>query len=337
LPAAMSNVEQLAPDLWRINLPLPFRLRSINVYLVRGDDGFALIDAGIDTPESREAFDDALASIGLTSAEIKDVFVTHMHPDHIGLSGRRAASGSTVHLMRGEERRARYVWSSLPLDAWVSFLRLHGLADDAAMGVTDAATHLRPSVSLPDSFAYVNDGDEVRLGDRTVRIVWTPGHSDFHYVLIDDRARAIFGGDHLLPAITPNIGLYPECRPNPLDDYLRSFDRFERVGDYVVYPAHGEPYAALPERIRQLRLHHRERLRGVWDCTSAADSIGASSADIVTHFWGERLNAHETRFALVEVAAHLEYLRLTGDLAAEAVGGVQRYRCIRRAPTLTGL
>jgi hypothetical protein len=39
----------------------------------------------------------------------------------------------------------------------------------------------------------------------------------------------------------------------------------------------------------------------------------------------------------VEVAAHLEYLRFTGDLAAEPVGGVQRYRCIRPAPTLTGL
>lgn len=329
----MNSIERLAPDLWRINLPLPFRLRSINVYLVSGDEGYALIDTGIDTPESREAFDDAIARIGVRPDEISNVFVTHMHPDHIGMSARRAAGGSAIHLMREEERRARYVWSSTPLDSWVSFLRLHGLTGDAAVGATDAAARLRAWVALPNSFAYVSDGAAVKLGNRTVRILWTPGHSDFHYVLVDDGAKAIFAGDHLLPTITPNIGLYPECRPNPLDEYLRSFERFEPMGDYVVHPAHGESYQALPERIRQLRLHHHERLQGVWDYASAADVRGASSADIVSHFWGERLNAHETRFALVEVAAHLEFLRFAGDVAAQTVDEVRRYRCVRQTPT----
>ena len=49
-------MERLAPDVWRIDLPLPFRLRSINVYLVQGKDGCALVDTGIDTPDSRTAF-----------------------------------------------------------------------------------------------------------------------------------------------------------------------------------------------------------------------------------------------------------------------------------------
>jgi len=211
----------------------------------------------------------------------------------------------------------------------VTFLQSHGLAADAAAGVTEAATRLRNAVTLPERFGYVEDGDIVRFGDRTVRVVWTPGHSDYHYVLVDDENRAIFAGDHLLPTITPNIGVYPECRPNPLDDYLRTFDRFESVGDHVVYPAHGDAYAALPERIHELRLHHRERLQGVWDCAAAAGAPGVCSADVVTHFWGDRLNAHETRFALVEVAAHLEYHRFAGDMSAETIDGVWRYRCSR--------
>ena len=60
---------------------------------------------------------------GVRADSIRDVFVTHMHPDHIGLSGTRAADGAAIHLMRGEERRARYVWSPAPLDAWVDFMR----------------------------------------------------------------------------------------------------------------------------------------------------------------------------------------------------------------------
>ena len=236
--------------------------------------------------------------------------------------------------MRGEERRARYVWSSQPLDAWVTFMQSHGLARDAAAGITEAATNLRKAVSLPEHFEHVDDGDVVRFGDRSARVVWTPGHSDYHYVLVDDANRAIFAGDHLLPTITPNIGVYPECRPNPLDDYLRSFARFESVGDYLVLPAHGDPYAALPVRVHELTLHHRERLQGVWDCAAAAGAFGVCSADVVTHFWGDRLNSHEIRFALVEVAAHLEYLRFGGDLSAETIDGVSRYSCIRSAPTL---
>lgn len=329
----MRDVEQVAPDVWRIDLPLPFRLRSINVYLVRGRDGWTLVDTGIDTPESRAAFDEALASLGVSASAIRDVYVTHMHPDHIGLSGMHGHNGATIHLMREEERRARYVWSAQPLDGWIDFFRSHGLGGDIAASVTEAAAKLRRAVSLPERFSPLDDRDFVRLGERPVRVVWTPGHSDYHYVLVDDDTRAIFAGDHLLPTITPNIGLYPECRPNPLGDYLDSFARFDRLGDYTVYPAHGIPYAALPDRIHQLVLHHRERLQGVWDRV-VATAEGTCSADIVAHFWGDRLNAHETRFALVEIAAHLEYLRLAGDLSTTLEDGVIRYRREKTAPTL---
>ena len=329
----MRDVEHVAHDVWRIDLPLPFRLRSINVYLVRGKHGWALVDTGIDTPDSRAAFSEALASLSVRPEDIRDVYVTHMHPDHIGLSGMHGANGATIHILREEERRARYVWSAQPLDAWIGFFRSHGLKGDAATNVTEAAAKLRRAVGLPERFAPLDDRDFVRLGDRPVRVVWTPGHSDYHYVLVDDDARAIFAGDHLLPAITPNIGLYPECRPNPLDDYLNSFARFDRLGDYTVYPAHGIAYAALLDRIHQLVLHHRERLQGVWDRVVSGED-DACAADVVAHFWGDRLNAHETRFALVEVAAHLEFLRLAGDLSSSIDGGIIRYRAETGAPTL---
>jgi len=326
-------MERLAPDVWRIDLPLPFRLRSINVYLVQGKDGCALVDTGIDTPDSRRAFFTALESIGIDQSAIRDVYVTHMHPDHIGLSGMHGRSGATIHILREEEPRARYVWSAQSLDRWIGYFTAHGLDGASASRVTEAAARLRKAVTLPDRFATLEDRDFVRLGDRAVRVVWTPGHSDFHYVLVDDDARVIFAGDHLLPAITPNIGLYPECRPNPLDDYLKSFARFERLGDYTVYPAHGNPYSALPERIHELVLHHRERLQGVWDCVSA-NSAGVCAADVVKHFWGDRLNAHETRFAVVEVVAHLEYLKFREDLMSSLDDGIVRYSSKRAAPTL---
>jgi glyoxylase-like metal-dependent hydrolase (beta-lactamase superfamily II) len=319
-------VTEIARDIWRITLPLPFRLRAVHLYLVRGEDGYSLIDAGLDTQASREVYDNALRMLGVRRESIRRLYVTHMHPDHIGMAGRHTAAGATAFIMRDEERRARYVWGSAPLHAWVAFLERHGMATGAADGVMHAAADLRTCVTLPDVFQYVSDSDVVPVGNRSCRVVWTPGHSDHHYVLVDDAAKLIFAGDHLLPSITPNIGLYPECRPDPLGDYLESLARFEREGEYEVLPAHGEIYDDLPKRLRELRVHHDERLAGIRARVADADGGAVTAFDVVRHFWGDRLSPHEVRFALVEIAAHLEYLRLRDELQMSASDGVDRYR-----------
>jgi len=322
------RVKQIAADCWRITLPLPFRLREVHLYLLRAPDGYALIDTGLGTPEGRATFDSALEELGIKERDIARVYVTHMHPDHIGMSGRRTDSGARVYLMAEEEPRARYVWGTQWLSSWGDFTRSHGAGEDIAEGIVEAVNRLRTFVSLPERFEYVKDGDLVDAGSRKLRIVWTPGHSDFHYVLVDDAAKAIFCGDQLLPVITPNIGLYPECRPNPLEDYLWSLTRFARESSYAIYPAHGDPYATLPERIVQLQKHHRERLDGVAAKVKAADKGGITAFEIVKHFWGNRLTTHEVRFALAEIVAHLEYLRLQGSLMREDYAGVNHYSSV---------
>jgi glyoxylase-like metal-dependent hydrolase (beta-lactamase superfamily II) len=318
--------DQLAPDLWRIKVPLPFRLREVNLYLLRGAHGYTLIDTGIDTPEARAAFDDQLRELGVAESNIERVYVTHMHPDHIGMSGRRAAAGARIFLMADEERRARYVWGTEPLGDWAWYARQHGADGEVADGMVRAVRMLRRAVRLPERFEHVAEGEVVTAGDRRIRVVWTPGHSDFHYVLVDDDARVIFCGDHLLPTITPNIGLYPECRPNPLEDFLWSLGRFEREAAYTVLPGHGDSYTALPERIDHFRKHHDERLTGIRTKVATSDGQGVTAYEIVRHFWGDKLSTHEVRFAMVEVVAHLEYMRLRGDLEASGSDGTQRYK-----------
>src|SRR4029077_4155758 len=107
---ASEAVVQIQHDVWRITLPLPFRLRAVHLYLVRGADGYTLIDAGLDTKTSREVFDGALRILGVSREAIVRLYVTHMHPDHIGMSGRHTATGAGAWILRGETRRARSAW-----------------------------------------------------------------------------------------------------------------------------------------------------------------------------------------------------------------------------------
>jgi len=320
------DVVRLYPDVWRIQLPLPFRLKSVNLYLIGDGDDLALFDAGMDTDAARDAFDAALKSIGVRLERIGRLFVSHVHPDHVGMSGRLGRAGARVFLMREEEPRVRFVWSREPLTSWKRRFEEHGMPLALADEAVDAVERIRPAVTIPQRFEYVRDGDVIDVGRRRLRVKWAPGHSDFLYVLIDDRNRVIFASDQLLPGITPNIGLYPECRDNPLKDFLWSLDQFEREVGYAVLRAHGEPYDGLGRRIAELRGHHRARLDGVLGRVLAGGADGAAAYEVVRYFWPDGLTPHEIRFAMVEIIAHLEYLRLDGQITLSARPGEARYK-----------
>src|SRR5436305_1136184 len=67
---------------------------------------------------------------------------------------------------------------------------------------------------------YAPDPVLVEAGDRLDgwELVAAPGHADGQLVLLKDGL--LVAGDHLLPRITPAIGLWPDSSPDPLGDYL---------------------------------------------------------------------------------------------------------------------
>jgi glyoxylase-like metal-dependent hydrolase (beta-lactamase superfamily II) len=124
--------------------------------------------------------------------------------------------------------------------------------------------------------------------------------------------RLFIAGDHILPSITPNIGLYPGARPDPLGDYYGALAKVRDTPARLVLPGHRLPFTALAERVDQLRLHHEERSARVRDLLRAHPT-GAVAATLSAALFGERLRTNDDlRFALVETLAHLEYLRLRG-------------------------
>src|ERR1041385_1855478 len=84
----------------RVALPLPFQPGSVNVYLVPQEDGWILVDCGINMPEALPAYEAA----GMRWTEIGETVLTHVHPDHAGLAARiRELTGAPVRMHRREE------------------------------------------------------------------------------------------------------------------------------------------------------------------------------------------------------------------------------------------
>jgi len=151
-------------------------------------------------------------------------------------------------------------------------------------------------------------------------VVELPGHADGHLGFLRDGV--LISGDHLLRAISPAVGLYPESRPDPLGDYLASLERTVELAPRVVYPGHGEPIDNGAERARELIAHHRERL----DETAAALSGELRTAyDVSLAVFGAELGPTHRRFAVAETLSHLERLVREGRAARGGDGGTVTY------------
>ena len=77
---------EVAPGVLWMRMPMPGALSHINVWAIEDRDGWAVVDTGMRTPESTNAWI-RLFGEALGGRPVTRVFVTHMHPDHIGMAG----------------------------------------------------------------------------------------------------------------------------------------------------------------------------------------------------------------------------------------------------------
>ncbi|HSJ74065.1 MAG TPA: alpha/beta fold hydrolase [Miltoncostaeaceae bacterium] len=145
-------------------------------------------------------------------------------------------------------------------------------------------------------------------------VLLLPGHADGHIGLLRDGV--LVGGDVLLPDISPTIGVWPGCEPDPLGRYLETLARIVEISPRVVLPGHGEPVADPPARARATAAHHRDRL------DAAAAALGPeprAAYEVSLDLWPAELDPGQRSFAIAESLAHL--VRLVGDGRAYPLPG----------------
>ena len=320
---------QVAPGVFRIPLPFPrrpdvTRLRTVNVHLVRRGDTWVLVDSGVGTTESFDVLVDSVRSLGVEPEQVTTLLTTHIHPDHYGSSQRwRERSGARVLLHARDAQFFVHMMLLTPTD-YTLFRRRHGVPERSMAGADEMRRTLRsffspaaPDCTLRDDETLVVGGDGSPSADAAaLRAILTAGHTPGHVVAYLPDVEVLVSGDHLLPRITPHVGIGPDGlggddAGDPLGDYLASLELVRGLPVRIVCPAHGPVFGDHERRVRQIVDHHNFRLRAVLDAVARRPR---TAWEVCSAIFGD-LDEGQHDAATMETLAHLRHLELSGRVA----------------------
>ncbi len=308
-------IEPVAKGVWLVRLPLPWPLAIVNIYLLEQQDGLLLIDCGVKTDKSLDVLSQALATLGKTFQDIRQIVVTHMHADHVGAASElRQRSKAPVLMERSE---AKLIAPREPGEEFFGkaerYMREHGVPEELIGRLREMSRKASGVSERLVADGYIDEGDKLPYSHGTLEAMVTPGHSPGLLSFRCRQQRLLFSSDVILNGITPNIGVHPFYGDDPLGDYFRSLDRLHELDISLVLPSHGDPFRGHREWITETRGHHDERLRRV---RAAAEGGEHTAFELVPRIWRQKLSLIDQRLAMAEALSHLQFLHNRGDLVS---------------------
>ncbi|MGC8630353.1 MAG: MBL fold metallo-hydrolase [Thermoplasmata archaeon] len=312
-----NNIEEIKPDLFKIQIPLPDNpLRYVNSYLIKDAKRSLAIDTGLNLKECYEAMINVLDELDV-KLDKTDFFITHLHSDHIGLIS-RLASKSIVYLSDVEHKIVSEYSSSSSY--WLEinkYLAKNGFPRSELKGAFKILNNMFvKTYPVSDefkeiSFKALKDRDTITYGNFRLEAVLTPGHSPGHMCLYEPDKKMLFSGDHILFEITPNITWWPSM-DNPLKSYIESLDKIYDMAIELVLPGHGKLGFDHRKRINEIKDHHKTRLDEIVlvikeGKRTAYEIAGSISWNLKAGGW-KSFPETQKYFAVGETIAHLVYL-----------------------------
>jgi glyoxylase-like metal-dependent hydrolase (beta-lactamase superfamily II) len=326
-PPEPGETREIAKGLIWFRLPLPFVLNHVNCWLLEDADGWTIIDTGADKPQSREMWDAVLAT-KLKGKPVLRIVCTHGHPDHVGLAGWLCEKLDVPLHMTLAEWLAPQLWREQGMKpmqpAEINHFTRNGVPEGhiAKMMSSREAAPFR-NHPLPMSFRRMRDGDGMKLGGRSWKILVNGGHADEHASLYAAKHKTLIAGDQILSKISPVVGVFTsQPYSDPLGDYLASLQRLRKLpADTLVLPSHGLPFYGLHIRIDQLADHHDKRLEKL----ESLMTHPKTGVELAEGLFSRAVAEGQLMMALAETLAHANYLAARGRARRDDGKSVTRY------------
>ena len=288
-----------------------------NVYVIEGGDGHIVVDSGWDSQESLWALQEGIRAANLKLRDITKIVITHIHPDHYGLSSKMkqiCGAQVAIHRIDADFISPRYKDFANLINETEELLRQNGVPENELPQLKEASLWMNKHVTPHAPEVKLEDGDTISNDSFEFEVLWTPGHSPGHICLYERERRFILTGDHVLYETTPHVGLNPQSGDNPLGNYISSLKKLERLKVHFILPGHGPMFNALGLRIENILQHHEERKRAIMQALRDGLKTGYEIAQQIPWMGDEGrssfqdLAVWDRRMAVTETLAHLRLL-----------------------------
>jgi len=288
-----------------------------NVYIIEGGDGHIMVDSGWDSQESLWALQEGVKGANLKLRDITKVIITHIHPDHYGLSSKiKQICGAQVAIHRIDAGfiLPRYKDFADLVKRTEELLRQNGVPNNELPQLKEASLWMNKYVSPVAPEIMLEDGNTISNDSFEFEVLWTPGHSPGHICLYERDKRFILTGDHVLYDTFPHVGINPQSGDNPLGDYISSLKKLERLNVHFILPGHGPVFNALGLRIEKILQHHEDRKRAIMQSLRNGLKTAYEIAHQIRWMLEEGgiafqdLAIWDRRMAIAETLAHLKLL-----------------------------
>ena len=209
-----------------ITLPLPYRLGSVNCYLITTEASFILIDTG--SSNKRAELENELLSAGCKSGSLDLVVLTHGDFDHSGNAAYlRDKFGCKIAMHRDDAGMAEHgdmFWNRSSGGKLIGIL-------------APILFRFSKSNRFQSSF-YLEDGDDFSEYGFDAQVLSIPGHSKGSIGILT-ASGDLFCGDLLENSGEPTTN-------SIMDDPAAcqaSVERLSSLGINMVYPGHGKPFS----------------------------------------------------------------------------------------------
>ena len=319
LPPNDGETVEVAKGLHWIRLPLPMKIDHVNVYALDDGDGWSIVDTGIASGRTKAIWE-RLLSGPLSGKPVKNLIITHHHPDHIGLvgwfmkeHGAKLLATRTSYLMG--RMLSLDVQKSLPSET-LNFWRCSGMETEK---IEKRSTQMSFNFSelvepIPLGYLRLQEGDMIRMGGRDWKVRIGNGHAAEHATFWSDSDNLVIAGDQIISSISPNLGVFvAEPEADTVSEWLEACERFLTYArpEHKVFSGHKLPFTGLQFRLRQLIENHHSAVARLLMFLSSKKM----ASECFSPLFKRKIEEGEYYLALVESVAHLNHLYAAGKVS----------------------